>query len=114
MNRVTQYALDVVGGKVVAGEYAKLACQRHLDDLEKAKLAPFKYRFDEEEADRILEFAESLILDEGEEQTPLVLADFQGFILGSLFGWVNKETGYRRFRTSYVQLGRQNGKSLLN
>ena len=36
-DRCTQYALDVVAGVIVAGEYVKLACQRHLDDLEKAK-----------------------------------------------------------------------------
>ena len=36
-DRCTQYALDVVAGVIVAGEYVKLACQRHLDDLEKQK-----------------------------------------------------------------------------
>ncbi|MDE8676461.1 terminase large subunit [Priestia aryabhattai] len=114
MNRVTQYALDVIEGKIVTGKYARLACQRHLDDIESSKLAPYKFVFDEDEANRIIEFSETLILAEGEEQETLKLADFQAFILGSLFGWVNKETGYRRFRTSYVQLGRQNGKSLKN
>ncbi|WEA47280.1 terminase large subunit [Priestia aryabhattai] len=114
MNRVTQYALDVVEGKIVTGKYAKLACQRHLDDIERSKLASYKFRFDEEEANRIIDFSETLIIAEGEGHESLKLADFQGFILGSLFGWVNKENGYRRFRTSYVQLGRQNGKSLLN
>ena len=29
-------------------------------------------------------------------------------------GWVNKDTGHRRFKTSYIQIGRQNGKSLGN
>nr|WP_243149580.1 terminase TerL endonuclease subunit [Clostridium niameyense] len=42
------------------------------------------------------------------------LFGFQDFIVGSLFGWINKETGYRRFRKSYVQLARKNAKSLLN
>lgn len=116
MNRTTQYALDVVSGKITVGELARLACQRHLDDLEKSKLAPYVYRFDEEKANRIIEFAESLQIAEGddEERGPLKLEGFQAFILGSLFGWVHKETGYRRFRSSYVQLGRQNGKSMLN
>jgi len=114
MNRVTQYALDVVEGRIVTGKYARLACERHLKDLERAESTLFKYEFNEEEANRIIEFSETLILAEGEEQETLKLADFQAFILGSLFGWVNKETGYRRYRTSYVQLGRQNGKSLLN
>ncbi|QHV44128.1 terminase large subunit [Bacillus cereus] len=114
MNRVTQYALDVLDGREIAGKYVKLACQRHLDDLEKSKLAPFVYYFDEEKADRLLEYAETLTIGEGEEAEPLILAEFQAFIFGSLHGWVHKETGYRRFRSSYVQVGRQNGKSLMN
>ena len=39
-DRCTQYALDVVAGKIIAGDYVRLACQRHLDDLEKAKISP--------------------------------------------------------------------------
>lgn len=29
-DRCTQYALDVVAGVIIAGEYVRLACQRHL------------------------------------------------------------------------------------
>ena len=36
VDRCTQYAVDVVAGKINAGEYVRLACQRHLDDLERA------------------------------------------------------------------------------
>ncbi|MGG2466837.1 terminase large subunit [Paraclostridium bifermentans] len=114
LDRVTQYALDVVEGRIVAGRYAILACQRHLDDLEKSKLAPYKYVFDIEKANDILDFAETLTIAEGEEEIPVNLEGFQIFILGCLNGWVTKDNGYRRFRTSYVQLGRQNGKSFLN
>ena len=114
LDRVTQYAVDVVEGRIVAGRYAILACQRHLDDLEKSKLAPYKYEFDIEKANDILDFAETLTIAEGEEEIPVNLEGFQVFILGSLNGWVTKGTGYRRFRTSYIQLGRQNGKSFLN
>ena len=46
IDRVTKYARDVVDGKETAGRYVKLACQRHLDDLEKSKLSPYKYEFD--------------------------------------------------------------------
>lgn len=114
LDRVTQYAVDVVEGRIVAGRYAILACQRHLDDLEKSKLAPYKYAFDIEKANDILDFAETLTIAEGEEEIPVNLEGFQVFILGCLNGWVTKDKGYRRFRTSYVQLGRQNGKSFLN
>ena len=114
IDRVTKYAIDVVEGREIAGEYVKLACQRHLDDLEKSKLSVFKYEFDVEKALRIIEYAETLYIAEGEEKIQLQLYPFQAFILGSLNGWVEKGTGYRRFRTSYIQLGRQNGKSFIN
>lgn len=114
MDRVTQYAEDVVKGNIKTGLYAKLACQRHLNDLEKSNTDEFEYYFNVEKANKILDFAETLIIAEGEEETPVVLEGFQIFILGSLNGWVNKINNHRRFRNSYVQLGRQNGKSFLN
>ena len=43
VDRVTEYCKDVLNGKIVAGKLVKLAAKRHLDDLEKSKLAPFKY-----------------------------------------------------------------------
>lgn len=113
-DRCTQYALDVVAGKIIAGDYVRLACQRHLDDLEKAKIAPYKYYFDVEKSEEIINFGEELTIAEGEGDEKVTLYPFQCFILGSLNGWRTKEKGYRRFRTSYVQLGRQNGKSFIN
>jgi len=92
-NRVTQYALDVVKGKIVAGRYVRLACQRHLDDLKKSKGTSYKYEFDEDKANHIIDFAETLTLVEGTEETQLILEPFQAFILGSLNGWVKKSNG---------------------
>lgn len=37
IDRATQYAQDVLAGKLHAGKYVKLACKRHLDDLEKSQ-----------------------------------------------------------------------------
>lgn len=119
-DRCTQYAIDVLAGKEIAGEYVKLACKRHIDDLEKAKTAPYIYYFDIEKSEEIINFAEELIIAEGEEEQQVECYPFQCFILGSLNGWRKKTpdpksgTHHRRFRTSYVQLGRQNGKSFIN
>lgn len=113
-DRVTQYAIDVLEGRIIAGKSIKLACQRHLDDIKKSKHDNFRYEFDVEKSNEIIDFAETLTLAEGEEPKPLQLYPFQCFILGSLMGWVHKETEYRRFRSSYIQLARQNGKSLLS
>lgn len=114
MDRVIQYAIDVLEEKIVAGLYVRLACERHLNDLEKSKSDDFEYYFNIDKANKILDFAETLVIAEGEEQEQVKLKGFQIFILGSLNGWVTKVGDYRRFRNSYIQLGRQNGKSFLN
>ena len=71
IDRCTQYAVDVVEGREIAGEYVKLACQRHLDDLEKSKAAPYVYYFDVEQSERIINFAEELVIAEGDEEQPV-------------------------------------------
>lgn len=112
-DRVTAYAYEVIEGRIPAGQSQRQACQRHVNDLARQGSADFPYYWDEEKAQEIIEFAETLTLAEGEEPQPLRLWGFQDFILGSWNGWLNHK-GYRRFRTSYVQLARQNGKSLKN
>ncbi|MED1407226.1 terminase large subunit, partial [Bacillus mycoides] len=114
MNRVTQYALDVLEGREIAGNLVKLACHRHINDLEKQGTEEFPFIFDEEKANLIVDYSETLTIAEGDEAFQLELANFQAFIFGSLNGWIHKDTGYRRFRTSYTQLARQNGKSMKN
>lgn len=41
----------------------------------------------------------------------MVLMDWQGTIIGDVFGWVHADTGYRRFRYVYVWIPRKNTKS---
>ncbi len=37
VNAANQYARDIVSGKISSCIYVKQSCQRHLDDLQKAK-----------------------------------------------------------------------------
>lgn len=114
VDRVTEYAKDVLAGKITAGKSVKLACQRHLDDIKASRLATFQYYFSLPDAQDIINFAEKLTIAEGDVKRSVKLWPFQAFILGSLNGWRTKAGNHRRFRTSYVQLARQNGKSFLN
>lgn len=116
MDRVTEFAKANVKNKKDFGEDARLAFKRHIDDLARSKKndPDFPYRFDEEKAEDIIELANKLTIAEGEGNEQFTCAGFQEFILGSLFGWVHKETGKRRFTDSYVQVARQQGKSVLN
>ncbi|WP_409346752.1 terminase large subunit [Paenibacillus sp. MBLB4367] len=114
-DRVTRYALDVVNGRLPrrVGKSERQACERHLRDLGRQGNSDFPYVWDPGKAQEIIDFAESLTIAEGEEPQPLRLWGFQDFIFGSWHGW-RTINGYRRFRTSYIQVARQNGKSLGN
>lgn len=113
-DRVTSYAKLVVSGKVIVGQSVIKACQRHLDDLKRSKTKEFNYKWDVEKSESALNFYNELTILEGDEPETLETRGFQDFILGSLDGWVQKRTGYRRFREAYIQLARQNGKSFLS
>jgi phage terminase large subunit-like protein len=111
---VDRYAAQVVIGRLPAGKYHRLSCVRHQRDRAREGTRAFPYIFDPERADRFFRFAERLKHYKGTRWagTFIVLTPSQKFRLGSLFGWVHRETGLRRFRTAYNELPRKQGKSL--
>lgn len=111
--RAITWAQRVVDGEEVRGGYVVAACQRFLDDLERAE---FAYVFDAHEANRRCAWIERLPHVKGRwaaKGERLVLSDWQVFVVCNLFGWKHRETMLRRFRESYVEVPRKNGKSLL-
>jgi len=108
----TQYARDVVEGRIVAGPDVRNACKRHLDDLVTAAARGFTWHPDV--AQRVMDFfPDVLCLNGGEhEGEPFHLLGWQQFIVGSLFGWLRTD-GSRRFREAYVEGGKGCGKSPL-
>lgn len=113
-DRATEYACKVVAGKVKAGVLHVLACQRHLNDLERQRTENFPYYWCPEESNRIIEYAETLTIAEGTEPKPLKLLDCQAFDLGVPFGWLKVRNNKRRFRRKYKSVARQNGKTFEN
>ena len=75
-----------------------------------------KYYFDEEAADRAVNFIEQFCTHVKGELAgkAFILEQWQkDDIVRPLFGWKSKETGYRKYRTCYVEIPRKNGKSNL-
>lgn len=107
----TQYALDITTGKIPANKWSRLACKRHLNDLEDANKRGLY--FDEQAANHIFMFFEEfLIFYEGEfDGQPFLLTPWQKFLLGSVFGWKKEPNGYRRFKTVFCETGKGSGKS---
>lgn len=114
IDRVTAYAREVVAGQVVCGELHRLACRRHLRDLERQRTAAFPYYWDDEAAERVLCYAETLTIAEGAEPRPVRLIPSQVFDIGCTFGWKKAANGNRRFRRRYKSMARQNGKTFEN
>jgi phage terminase large subunit-like protein len=113
-DKVTRYAREVTAGRIVTGLRVKQACERHLRDLERQGTKAFPYIFDPSKAERVFAFFAFCRHVKGKlAGKPIELADWQKFIVGSIFGWVHKDTGLRRFRKAYVQVGRKNGKSTM-
>ena len=115
IDRVTSYAHAVAAGEVEGvGELHRLACQRHLRDLERERTPAFPYYWDPEAAERVLDYAETLTIAEGSEPKPVELIPSQVFDIGATFGWKKVANGCRRFRRRYKSMARQNGKTFEN
>lgn len=124
-----QYARDVVEGRIPACRWVQLACQRHLDDLNRSfdfDITPgrngetgdseFPWVFDSKAAERAVRFIELLPHVEGEwaNKGELIrLEAWQKFIVCSIFGWIHRVTRLRRFREAYIAVPRKNAKSTL-
>jgi phage terminase large subunit-like protein len=109
-----QYALDVVEKRILACKWVRLACKRHLSDLEKSETDAFPYYFDPQKSEKMLRFLSLLPHVKGEWRgQKLTVEPWQAFIFMNLFGWVSMATGKRRFRNASVYVPRKNGKSLL-
>lgn len=111
---VSIYAKQVVRGRLreECCRWEILACQRHLDDLERQDTETFPYVFDTTRADRILRWFSLCNQSRGVEAgKPIELQPWQIFDLGCTYGWVHKDTGARRFNRSYNKRARGNFKS---
>jgi len=111
----TEYAKAVVAGKKQMACKAEIqACQRHLNDLQRAKDGIDGLEWRPDVAQKHIEFAECLHVynKNAKQYEPLKLRGFQKFILCSIFGWY--QYGIRRYTEMYCQMARKNGKSFLN
>ena len=73
------------------------------------------YYFNEQESNRAISFIETFITHTKGELTgkPFLLEEWQKEIVGNIFGWQNKKTNLRKYRTVIIFLGRKNGKTTL-
>lgn len=106
------------GEPIVAGPWVRLACERHLRDRALAASPtrhPGGWSFSADAADVAIGFFEHVLrlpdtLDEAGNPKPFLLEPALTFIVGALTGWLGTD-GYRRFRDSYIEMGKGNAKT---
>ena len=104
-----EYVDKVLNGEIVVGNYIRLACERFKKDLEREDL-----EFRESKVDLAIEFISTLSHFTGKHSgKPFKLEGWQQFIVANIIGWYWKNTGTRRFTSSYIEVSRKQGKTAL-
>lgn len=104
-----RYAENCLNGSNLCCESVYNACKRFLNDLDNPN---FEFRTDKVE--ECFRFFSCLKHFKGASAgNPFLLEPWQKFILANLLGFYRKDTGTRRFRQSYIEVPRKNGKTAL-
>ena len=107
-----QYAEVTADNEQAAGQLARLACRRFLDDLAAANTGLSVWGFRPDLADRAMRFVSMCPNIKGPEAgKPIRLMDWQRLVICALFGFVERDTDTRRFRQGLVWVPRGNGKT---
>jgi phage terminase large subunit-like protein len=111
MNYIEQYNAAIQSGEICACRRVKAVYARLVEDLHK----PGQYVFDEQKATRPITFIETFCKHSKGEWAgqPVKLELFQKAFIQALFGFVEKDTGLRRYREAFFLVARKNGKSTL-
>lgn len=111
---VYQYAHDVVDGRIVACEKVRMACRRFFRDLDRSAQDPsWPWVFDPARAERPINYMERYLVPTKGDYDRFTLMPWERFCEANIYGWVNRETGLRRFNEGLIVVGRGNGKSTL-
>ena len=112
LEEITKYAKSCIGGEIPSGQKHKWACERFLNDLKRIGDPDFPYIWDEERADKIVRWFSLLHHSKGKlSGQPIRLTSWQKFRECQLYGWRHTDTGFKRFKKAFTEVGRKNAKS---
>jgi len=113
VNFIEEYYSKIESGEIVTSRRVKRVYSRLVNEIKHPKEGS-PYYFDEELGERPINFIERFCKQsQGTLGAPLKLELFQKAFIQALFGFIEKETGFRRFRETLFLCGRKNGKSTL-
>ncbi|APM37295.1 terminase large subunit [Clostridium kluyveri] len=111
MNYIKEYYKGIKSGKYIVSKRIEKEYKRLVDDIDN----PNKYIFDENKANRPIEFIEKFCKHSKGEWAgkSVILELFQKAFISALFGFIDKNTGLRRYRESMFYVSRKNGKTVM-
>ena len=110
-NYIEQYYQAMEDGNIIVSNRVRKQYQKLVQDIKEHP----KYIFDDAKANRAIKFIETFCKHSKGELAgkPLKLALFQRAYVSALFGFVDRETGYRRYTESFFFVARKSGKSTM-
>lgn len=110
MDYVHQYWQEIERGEIVVSQKVSTIYAQLVDEIDNPK---GQWVFDQKKALRPIEFVEKFCRQSKGEWIgePLKLELFQKAYISALFGFVDKDTGFRRYKETMFLCGRKNGKS---
>ena len=110
-NYIEQYYQEMEDGNIIVSNRVRKQYQKLVQDIKEHP----KYVFDDAKANRAIKFIETFCKHSKGELAgkPLKLALFQRAYVSALFGFVDKETGFRRYTESFFFVARKSGKSTM-
>ncbi|REH87442.1 terminase large subunit [Staphylococcus felis] len=111
LNYIEQYYQKIKNGDIVASKRITKQYEKLVHDMYHHP----KYIYDDAKAQRPIQFIETFCRHSKGELAgkPLILDLFQKAYISALFGFVNKETGKRRYTESFFYVARKNGKTTM-
>jgi len=113
MNYVLEYVDKITSGEIITSRRVKKVYLKIAEEIRSPKESS-PYYFDEDIGERPIQFIETFCKQsQGALGSALRLELFQKAFIQTLFGFLEKETGFRRYRETLFLCGRKNGKSTL-
>ncbi|MBV4429058.1 terminase large subunit [Clostridium tyrobutyricum] len=111
MNYIEAYYKGIKSGKYVVSKRVEKQYKKLIHDIK----YPGKYIFDKDKANRPIEFIERFCKHSKGEWAgkPVILELFQKAFISALFGFIDKDTGLRRYREAMFYVARKNGKTVM-
>lgn len=110
MNYIEQYYGKIKTGEIVVSDKIRRTYKHLVDKLHNKNS---KYVYDDDKAQFVIDFIQTFCRHSKGKWggKPVILELWQKAATAALFGFINKETGFREYRQMILIVGRKNGKS---